>query len=61
MNFDGITLEKPAWFWCVENCKEEVRKVIRDGSGTLWTEVAGHGVRLDVYLKTHHIRKEVSR
>jgi hypothetical protein len=59
MTFEGITQERPAWFWCVENGKEEVRKVIRDGSGTLWTEVAGHGVRLDDYLKTHHIIKQL--
>jgi hypothetical protein len=59
MIFEEVTLAKPAWFWCVENGKTEIRKVIRDGSGTLWTDVAGHGVALDTYLKQHKIIGQV--
>jgi hypothetical protein len=51
--FDRVKPGAPWYFWVapIGGHTLEVYKVIRDGAGTLWTEVAGHGVRLDDFMK----------
>jgi len=35
--FDAVQPGKPQWYWHIGEAQEEVVQVIRDGSGTLWT------------------------
>jgi hypothetical protein len=53
--FGRVKPGSPWWYWMKNNTNEnvEVRKIIKDGSGNLWTEVAGHGVKVEDLLKTH--------
>jgi hypothetical protein len=51
--FGRVELGKPWWFWFKTDRSTHVLKVIKDGSGILWTEVAGHGVKIDTLLETH--------
>lgn len=40
--FQLVTPGNPGYFYCVEQRREMVRPVYRDGSGNLWTD-RGHG------------------
>jgi len=49
--FAGVQPGAPGWFWFAEDRADGtedlvVRRVVRDGSGGLWTDDRGHGVRV---------------
>jgi hypothetical protein len=49
--FEGVQPGVEGYFWFEEDCadgaeKRVVRRVVRDGSGGLWTDEGGHGVRV---------------
>lgn len=49
--FDDVQPGHSWWWWFREQGKSVVRQVARDGSGGLWTDIAGHGKELAEYMK----------
>jgi len=57
--FDRIRPGAPWWFWFRHKSTTgmdprdlHVLKVLRDGSGNLWTDIKGHGMKVDILLES---------